>query len=469
MGGAVRLQVGQKQALALTPELVQSIKLLGKSNIELEEFVRERLEENPFLERTRDRMDGTKPLSREAKGNSNASPAVGAAPSSGYTGRGVAHSENTQDFLSQIADERVSLAEYLASQIRLQFDDPEDIKIATQIVVSLDEDGFLRKPIENLAADIGVDLDAALFVLEKVQGFEPAGIATRSLRECFQRQLEDQNRFDSAMDVLLQNLELLAKGDSRKLMRLCKVDHTVLVRMVRDLRGLTPRPAHRFDADPVAHIVPDVVVQRGADEGWKISLNPAALPRVLVNRAYFAEVSKSISAIEDKRFIVDCMNSANWLARSLDQRAQTVLKVATEIVRRQSRFFSQGRAHVQPLSRSEIAEKLGIHESTVGRAVANKFILCSQGVVELSYFFSAAISGTNGETTLSAEAVRHRIAELVRRETATSVMSDDDLADLLRADGVHIARRTVAKYREEMRIPPSSKRRKSLQAGALLS
>ncbi|MEM1129664.1 MAG: RNA polymerase factor sigma-54 [Pseudomonadota bacterium] len=459
MGGSVGLKPSQRQSLALTSDLVQALKLLGASSAELEDFIKERVEENPFLDRVEGMPiapapDPTGPLTTAAARQ-------GEPQTSGGIGQFAA------DPVAQIGDERVSLFEQLAAQIRLDLADPTDQAIATEIVLSLDEVGFLRRPVPNLAADLGVTEARVLSVLERVQRFEPVGIAARSLAECFERQLEERGLLSPAMAVLLANLDMLAKGHTKALMRACDVGHANLVTMVKVLRGLDPRPGHRFNADPVPLAVPDIVLEPGIGGAWNVVLNPAALPRVLVNRSYHAQVLGSLSDTGEKRFVVDCLSRANWLVRSLDQRARTILRVATEIVRRQSAFFAHGPAELRPLSRTEVADTLGIHESTVGRAVANKYMLCSHGVIELGYFFPAAISGTDGETRLAAEAVRHRLSELISGETAQSVLSDDDLADLVRAEGMHVARRTIAKYREAMNIPSSAKRRRHLRADAL--
>ncbi|WP_136440167.1 RNA polymerase factor sigma-54 [Pacificoceanicola onchidii] len=464
MGSSVGVKLSQKQALALTPELVQSIKLLSKSGPELDEFVKDRLEENPFLEKPSDVPAGPAQPSAKVPG-----PDPAGARSMGAQSSGGSASVSTQDLLGQLPDTSVSLVEHIASQIRLHFEDRLDRSIAFQIVISLDEDGYLRRPLESLAAELGIAEERVATVLSAVQSFDPAGIAARSLGECFQRQLEDKGRFPLTMKALLANLDLLAKGETKKLMRLCDVDRETLVGMVNVLRTLDPKPARRFDCEPVPQAVPDVYLTKSGEGGWKVALNPQALPRVLVNRDYYSEVARGLDGEEERKFVVDCMTSANWLVRSLDQRAQTILKVATEIVRKQGQFFSHGASKLVPLSRTDVAETLKIHESTVSRAVANKYLQCDLGVFDLGYFFSAKLSGTDGETVLSAEAVRHKLVQLIEGETRDKVLSDDDLASNLHADGIHIARRTVAKYREELKIPSSSKRRRRLKANALLA
>lgn len=230
--------------------------------------------------------------------------------------------------------------------------------------------------------------------------------------------------------------------------------------MIAEIRELTPKPGLAFGAEPVQPVVPDVFVREGADGGWHVELNSETLPRLLVNSRYYAKVSARAREKDARNYLTDCLNNANWLVKSLDQRARTILKVASELVRQQDGFLTYGVRHLRPLNLRAIADAISMHESTVSRVTSNKYIATPRGVFEMKYFFTAAISATDGAEAHSAEAVRDRIRELIDNEEAAETLSDDRIVALLTADGVNIARRTVAKYREAMRIPSSVERRR---------
>ena len=300
-------------------------------------------------------------------------------------------------------------------------------------------------------------------MLRLVQGFEPSGVAARDLAECLTIQLREQNRFDPAMAALVGRLDLVAKRDFPALKRLCGVDDEDLAEMLAEIRALDPKPGRAFAGSPVQILVPDVFVRPAPDGSWIVELNSGTLPRVLMNQSYYAKVSRTLSKDADKAFITECLQTANWLTRSLEQRAKTILKVASEIVRQQDGFFANGVAHLRPLNLKTIADAIGMHESTVSRVTSNKAIGTNRGTFEMKYFFTAAIPGAAGVEAHSSEAVRHRIRQLVEAE-GTRILSDDALVQKLRREGVDIARRTVAKYRESLRIPSSIERRRESQA-----
>jgi RNA polymerase sigma-54 factor len=329
----------------------------------------------------------------------------------------------------------------------------------------VDDAGYLREDIDGVAERLGASLDDVARVLKLVQSFDPPGVAARDLAECLAIQLREQDRFDPAMQALVSRLDLVAKRDFPALRRLCGVDDEDLVEMLAEIRRLDPKPGRAFGAHAVEVLIPDVFVRPAPDGSWLVELNSEALPRVLVNQTYYARVSKGAVADGDKAFLSECLQTANWLTRSLEQRARTILKVATEIVRQQDAFFLHGVAHLRPLNLKTVAEAIGMHESTVSRVTSNKSIGTSRGTLEMKYFFTAAIPGAAGAAAHSSEAVRHRIKQLVDAE-ASDVLSDDALVQRLRDEGVDIARRTVAKYRESLRIPSSIDRRRAKMASA---
>jgi len=293
-----------------------------------------------------------------------------------------------------------------------------------------------------------------------MQRFEPVGMFCRDLRECLAVQLAEQNRFDPAMAAMLEHLDMLARRDLRGLMRVCGVDSEDLAEMITELKRLDPKPGASFDADPAPALVPDVLLRRGPDGGWLLELNPETLPRVLVNRGFHARCLVGLRSREERAFLAERFQSANWLVKSLEQRANTILKVAAEIVRRQEGFFRHGVGHLRPLILRDVAEEVQMHESTVSRVTANKYVATPRGTFELKYFFTTAIAGTSGGETHSAEAVRHRIKGMIDAEPPEDVLSDDAIVARLRQEGVDIARRTVAKYREALRIPSSVQRKR---------
>jgi len=307
-------------------------------------------------------------------------------------------------------------------------------------------------------------------VLAILQGFDPPGVCARNLTECLAIQLKECNRFDPAMQALVAHLDLLAKRDLAALRRLCGIGDEDLTDMIGEIRKLNPKPGLAFGSVQMQPIVPDVFVRSGPDGGFVIELNSDTLPKVLVNQTYHAELAKTAKNDKDKSYLADCLQTATWLMRALDQRAKTILKVSTEIVRQQDAFFLHGVQHLRPLNLKTIADAIAMHESTVSRVTANKYMATNRGIFELKYFFTSAIASADGGEAHSAEAVRHRIRQLIDAETPDYVLSDDTIVEKLRDVGIDIARRTVAKYREAMRIGSSVQRRRekqtSLGAGA---
>jgi RNA polymerase sigma-54 factor len=304
-------------------------------------------------------------------------------------------------------------------------------------------------------------------VLAVLQTFDPAGVCARNLTECLAIQLKERDRYDPAMRALVEHLDLLAKRDLAGLRRICGVSDDDLADMIAEIRMLNPKPGLAFGSTTVQPIVPDVFVRSAPDGTWQVELNSDTLPKVLINQRYHAQVSKTTRNDKEKAYIADCLQTATWLVRALDQRAKTILKVSSEIVRQQDGFFARGVQHLRPLNLKTVADAISMHESTVSRVTANKYMATNRGIFELKYFFTSAIAAADGGEAHSAEAVRHRIRQLIDSESAAEVLSDDTIVEKLRGAGIDIARRTVAKYREAMRIPSSvQRRREKLAAGA---
>ena len=363
----------------------------------------------------------------------------------------------------------MTLADHVNEQIAFAFRDPGDRIVARALADALDETGYLRADPDELAARLGTGPETVERVLAECQTFDPPGLFARDLAECIAIQLRARDRYDPAMQALVAHLDLLARRDFAQLRRLCGVDDDDLLDMLAEIRSLDPRPGLAFEGGIADTVVPDVVVRQAADGSWAVELNPDALPRVLVDQTYFATVSKRAASQDDRDFLAECMQNANWLTRSLDQRARTILKVATEIVRQQDAFLVHGIRHLRPLNLRAIADAIGMHESTVSRVTANKYMMTPRGVFELRYFFTVAIAAVEGGDAHSSEAVRDRIRELIDAEKPLDVLSDDAIVDILKKNGVDIARRTVAKYREGMSIPSSVQRRREKRALAQMA
>lgn len=482
-----RLEFRQSQSLVMTPQLRQAIKLLQFSNQEVASYVEEELERNPLLERDdsgdanpeRAALDqlGAMPTPIDSadvasgsmvhEGESAPLDMVHAESydtgtnADGYRsggGGGNTGFETDDRGIDEMLEARPNLRDRLSEQARLSFNDPIDRIIAAALIALLEPTGRIAVQPAQIAQSLGADLAQVERVRALMMRFEPTGMFATTLRECLAVQLAERNRLDPAMEALLDNLELLAKREMRQLMTICGVDGEDMTQMVAELRALDPKPGAGSD-DPLPQtIVPDVLLRTLPDGSWHLELNAETLPRVLVNQKFATRVLPGTDR-ETKSFITEHLASANWLVRSLHQRAQTILKVSAEIVRQQDAFFRHGVGHLRPLILRDIATAVELHESTVSRVTANKYIGTPRGTLELKYFFTTAIAGTSGESH-SAEAIRHRIRALISAETAEDILSDDAIVVILRREGVDIARRTVAKYREALRIPSSVQRRR---------
>lgn len=503
-----KLEFRQTQGLVMTPQLMQAIKLLQLSNLDLVAYVEAELERNPLLERAEPELGGEAEApasaaeagpvegdwladdrgpSREAIENdlgtelsnvfpdeTRPEPLAAPAPiegggdpyvSSWSSVSGARDGQEGVDYESFVAAD-VSLLDHLEGQLALAIDDPRRRMIGRMLIDLVDETGYLSGSIEDVAEKLGASLAEVEAVLAIIQGFEPSGVGARNLKECLAIQLREHNRFDPAMAKLIDHLDLLARRDLPALRRLCGVDDEDLAEMIAEIRALTPKPGLAYGSTPVQPVVPDVLLRVANDGTWIVELNPETLPRVLVNQSYYARVSRSARTETDKGFLTEALQTANWLTRSLEQRARTILKVATEIVRHQDAFFALGVQYLRPLNLKTIADAIEMHESTVSRVTANKYIATSRGVFELKYFFTASIAASDGGEAHSAEAVRHRIKTLIDSESPDAILSDDTIVQRLGDMGIEIARRTVAKYREGMRIPSSVDRRREKQGRA---
>ncbi|MGP8233251.1 MAG: RNA polymerase factor sigma-54 [Methylovirgula sp.] len=512
MALTTKLLLRQGQSLVMTPQLLQAIKLLQFSNVELAAFVQDELERNPLLERAEEAPDSEPAI--EAVGGDygeatagddfNEAGEVEWSSESFATDRGALEASLGTELSNTFEDDRpptpaehaptneglalssnswsgapspgsdggeatnleayvaaqLSLRDHLAAQLALATKDAVDRVIGHAIIDSIDEAGYFTDSLAEIAARLGAPLARVEKLLAVVQSFEPSGVGARNLAECLSIQLREKDRFDPAMQALVGRLDLVAKRDSNGLRKICGVSAEDISDMIAEIKRLDPKPGRAFSGGTVQPVVADVIIRPLPDGSWHVELNSDVLPRLLVNQVYATRVARAKANDVDRSFLSNCLQTANWLTKSLEQRARTILKVASEIVRQQDAFFAHGVEHLRPLNLKAIADAIGMHESTVSRVTSNKYISTPRGLFELKYFFTASIASRNGGDAHSAEAVRFRIKQMIERESESDILSDDAIVEQLKKSNVEIARRTVAKYRESLRIPSSVERRR---------
>lgn len=470
-----RLDLRQSQSLVMTPQLQQAIKLLALSNLEIETFIGEALESNPLLEAGE--------VAREAGDGSNEAPIPEASADSGdgdsaldidaasldrdrdtgdgewgSAGSSGASFDDLPDFENR-SGEGPTLAEHLLDQVGTAAGDAREAFLARHLIGLLDEAGYLAADLRETAAELGVmpsELERALRV---VQSLDPTGVGARTLGECLALQAQEADRYDPCMARLLDNLELVAKGEFARLKRMCDVDDEDFADMLAELRSYDPKPGLRFGGAAETSVVPDVLLTAAEGGGWDIRINEATLPRLVINREYYIELKTGCSDKASKAWLGEKLADANWLIKALDQRQKTILKTAAEIVKKQDGFFRRGVAELRPLTLREVAEAIDMHESTVSRVTSNKYLHCDRGTFELKYFFTSGVGSADGEGA-SSQAVKARIKALCDAEDPKKILSDDTLVEMLKTEGFDLARRTVAKYREAIGIGSSVQRRR---------
>lgn len=502
-----KLSMRQSQSLRMTPQLSQSIKLLAFSNIELESFVDQEIDKNPFLEKAQDRIEREEALPMLPAPVAPTEDSI-VLDTSLATSAGTLSAELGTDLRSEFPDDPLyapgtsrtasnirdsipdirsglpfsrhhsaddtaiaertastpSLRDHLTGQLQCIQLSPEISALTARIILNLDEAGYLAGKLEELAIEVSAPQNALETALAIVQALEPAGVGARNLAECLRLQLKDRNRHDPAIELVLQNLDLLARRDFEALRRITGLDDDDLMDILNEIRSCDPKPGTGFDSNPVQHVVPDVLVTEAGDGSWHVELNDQTLPKLLINNTYAAEVERVSGGEENRTFIAENLQNANWLARSLDQRARTILNVAKEIVKRQDAFLLHGVQHLKPLTLRTVADAIDMHESSVSRATSSKYMMTPRGLFEMKYFFTTSLPSTGDGEGHSSEAVRAQIRALIDTETASSVLSDDAIVTALRMSGIDIARRTVAKYRDAMNIASSVQRRRELRA-----
>ncbi|MDH5189048.1 MAG: RNA polymerase factor sigma-54 [Rhodospirillaceae bacterium] len=505
-----RLDMRQGQSLVMTPQLQQAIKLLQLSNIELAEYVEQELEQNPLLERdereitgetisetqqregpdgpsdvdgtnSTDKFDSADTINASGESGSDGETAQAmdveidndytadsgsdlpqATDAAGYESWSPGGNFGGDDMpgIEQTLASEQSMREYLLSQLGMIISTPQERLIGIELIDTLNESGYITGSLDSICERLGCDLKEVEDVLYKMQTVDPPGLFARDLRECLALQLSDLNRLDPAMQKLLDNLQLMANRDLKALVKVCGVDSDDIRDMVDEIRALDPKPGRAFIFDVAETVIPDVFMKPVPGGGWSLELNSHTLPRVLVNNRYYAEVSKHQKNDKDKQYLNECLQSANWLVKSLHQRATTILKVASEIVSQQDGFFRKGVQAMKPLVLRDIADVIEMHESTVSRVTSNKYMATPRGIFELKYFFSSSVGGDGGGEAHSSESIKSRISNMIEGEDPKKILSDDKIVELLKGEGMDVARRTVAKYRDALGFPSSVQRRK---------
>lgn len=503
MGMGPRLDIRQSQSLVMTPQLQQAIKLLALSNLEIETFIGEALDANPLLELGSepagpalepveapepvrstslessgvDRLIGEgraaddRPLDIDATAL-DVDRDTGAPVDSGWSMEVRRGGGEEGPGIDERAGAGPSLQQHLEAQVGVVAGGDREAALARYIIGQLDEAGYLGASVDELAAELGLDAPEVETALAVVQALDPTGVGARSLAECIALQAREADRYDPMMARLIDNLDLLARGEFARLKRLCGVDDEDFADMLAELRGYDPKPGLRFGGETGGAVTPDILVAPGAPDekgviGWGVTLNPTTLPRLVVNRSYYVELRGSCDDKASRAWLSDKLTDANWLLKALDQRQRTILKVAAELVRQQDGFFRHGVSHLKPLTLRVVAEAIGMHESTVSRVTSNKYLNCPRGTYELKFFFSSGVASADGEGGASAEAVKAAIRQLIDAEQPSAILSDDTLVDLLKAKGFELARRTVAKYREAIGLGSSVQRRRQKALAAV--
>ena len=470
-----RLDLRQSQSLVMTPQLQQAIKLLALSNLEIETFIGDALDANPLLEAGEIGVEDGEPAVDADLRDATSAEGEGALDIDGSaidrdrdTGDGdagwgaaiIGEGGGEAPDIEARGQGEATLAQHLEAQVGAESYSPREAAIARYIINLLDPAGYLSATIEEVAAAMSTTRDEAEDALLLVQSLDPTGVGARDLAECIALQAREANRCDPAMARLIDNLDLVGRGDIARLKRLCRVSDEDLRDMLAELRDYDPRPGLQFNSDQSTPIAPDILLARKGEGEWSISLNPETLPRLVVNRDYYVELRSACDDKASRSWLSEKLGDANWLIKALDQRQKTILKVATEVVKQQEGFFRHGVAHLKPLTLRAVAEAVEMHESTISRVTSNKYLSCARGTFELKYFFSSGVASTANEEGASAEAVKAAIRKLVENEDASKILSDDALVEKLQQDGFALARRTVAKYREAIGIGSSVQRRR---------
>ena len=479
-----QLKIKQNQSLIMTPQLQQAIKLLQLTNIELSDFIDKAQLENPFLKEnshtitkkiveeensnTYENMNSSlDPLKNESKLDLENTFDSHISSNSKMENKKLFDKEiissgsnkSAGEVIEKTLKHKVSLREHLINQININFKSPQCRSVAIGMIDYLHPSGWFISSTSEVAKELNVDISIIERTLSKLKNFEPVGIFSQNLAQCLKYQLIEKKLFNQHFKILLDNLKILPSGKFRQISKLCKVSEDKLFHMIKILKTLNPKPAEQFNQENINIDQPDIIVTKSA-KGWRIDLNGSTLPSVNIDENYIEEMNNYNLDEKGNTFALEKIGEARWLKKAVDQRNKTILKVASEILKKQVGFFRHGFSHMKPMILKDISDEIGMHESTVSRVTNSKLILTEWGVMPLKNFFSASISGSENSELHAASAVRETIKNLISSEIAGKPLSDDKLAGILNKEGMDVARRTVAKYRDMLNIPSSSQRRK---------
>ncbi|WP_188019168.1 RNA polymerase factor sigma-54 [Escherichia coli] len=470
------LQLRLSQQLAMTPQLQQAIRLLQLSTLELQQELQQALESNPLLEQidtheeidTRETQDSEtldtadaleqKEMPEELLLDASWDTIYTAGTPSGTSG------DYIDDELPVYQGETTqTLQDYLMWQVELTPFSDTDRAIATSIVDAVDETGYLTVPLEDILESIGdeeIDIDEVEAVLKRIQRFDPVGVAAKDLRDCLLIQLSQFDKttpwLEEARLIISDHLDLLANHDFRTLMRVTRLKEDVLKEAVNLIQSLDPRPGQSIQTGEPEYVIPDVLVRKHNGH-WTVELNSDSIPRLQINQHY-ASMCNNARNDGDSQFIRSNLQDAKWLIKSLESRNDTLLRVSRCIVEQQQAFFEQGEEYMKPMVLADIAQAVEMHESTISRVTTQKYLHSPRGIFELKYFFSSHVN-TEGGGEASSTAIRALVKKLIAAENPAKPLSDSKLTSLLSEQGIMVARRTVAKYRESLSIPPSNQRK----------
>ena len=472
------LKLKQSQSLVMTPQLQQAIKLLQLNNLELTELVNKELEENPFLENesSEEKVEKFEEETNDLSESFESGESIADEPKiddydnrwdtdlsyQSYSKTTDSDSIDPGSVVEQTLSEKISLKGILKNQAELEFKSQTEKKISELLIDYIEPSGWITISIDELADFSGFDKTLIEKVLLKMQNFEPNGVFARNLKECLIIQLKNEDKLNNSKKKLIENLELLGEGNLKELQKITNLREEELKENIKSIRLLNPKPGTKYSDENSIIFNPDVIVAKN-NENWEVELNNSTLPKVTVNQEYINEIEGLNCSESDKKYITENLNSAKWLIKAIQQRNMTTLKISAEIVNQQKLFFEKGKKYLKPMILKDVAKKINMHESTVSRVTSEKLMLTPRGIFEMKIFFSASIGGTNDGDSFSAASVRESLKKLISNEPMNNPFSDEILVNKLHSQGISLARRTVAKYRELLNIPSSSIRRRMMR------
>jgi len=473
------LKLKQSQSLVMTPQLQQAIKLLQLNNLELSNLINKELEENPFLENqnSEEAVDVQEEKTNEIDESFSSGESQSDEPKNeDYENRwdvetsSMNYSRNTNNesldpgsIVEQTYAEKVTLKSILTNQAHLEFSDEKDRRISEILIDYIEPSGWFLQSLDEIESFSGFESDAIESVLKRMQKFEPSGVFARNLKECLSIQLQNTDPFSEKNITVVENLELLGEGNLKELQKITGMRDDELKESIKKIRLLNPKPGLKYSDENLDLLSPDVIVMKNNNDEWSVELNNSTLPKITVNNEYIREIESLKCNETDKKFISENINSAKWLIKAIEQRNITTLKISSEIINQQKEFFEKGKKFLKPMILKDVAKKIDMHESTVSRVTSNKLILTPRGIFEMKIFFSASINSMNDGESHSAASVRESLKKLITNEPLNSPFSDEALVSKLQLEGINLARRTVAKYRELLNIPSSSIRRRMMK------